>query len=301
MTPGNVHFAPPVSAPIAGLWGWWQVSQARPVEWSAEATCGKLFGFAALASWQRAQSTAVSSFGGFHGSWVVRMLGQRSVAGFAIHVRVLAILLLLKDVGMAGFAGLVAGEIHGPGRDFRHCVAAVVPILARNFLGPETRGAAGNRRMPAANTPAKSKKMSCILEGIHMSSTKTGCGGVLSASSDRRNTDLFWIQETRLNVLCWASPYLRALLTEVGDIARHIRECYLSRVTSIDSDAGEGRSCFLRCNWSLAVFSAVQPTLSDTITPFRMRRSPFHHHVRPATLPRHLRRMPRSLAADQPD
>ena len=35
---------------MAGLCGWWQVSQGRPEEWSAEATCGKVFGLAAFAS-----------------------------------------------------------------------------------------------------------------------------------------------------------------------------------------------------------------------------------------------------------
>src|ERR1035441_1118181 len=34
VAPGKVHFVPPVVSPavMAGLWGWWQVSQASPLE-----------------------------------------------------------------------------------------------------------------------------------------------------------------------------------------------------------------------------------------------------------------------------
>ena len=58
-----------------------------------------------------------------YGCRIVRVLGQRPVAGLAVHVRVLAGLLLFEDVGMAGFARLVPGEVHRPSRDFRqsHC------------------------------------------------------------------------------------------------------------------------------------------------------------------------------------
>jgi len=48
MTTCDVHFAPLTT--IAGLCGWWQVSQGRPEECSAEATCGNHLGFAAFAS-----------------------------------------------------------------------------------------------------------------------------------------------------------------------------------------------------------------------------------------------------------
>jgi len=51
MAPGDAHFAPPAAGlSMAGLCGWWHVSQGRPDEWSAEATCGKFFGLAAFAS-----------------------------------------------------------------------------------------------------------------------------------------------------------------------------------------------------------------------------------------------------------
>ena len=61
---------------MAGLCGWWQVSQGMPLEWSAGTTCGKPLGLAALAVWQRAQSTAVSSMGGCDRG-VVGVLGER--------------------------------------------------------------------------------------------------------------------------------------------------------------------------------------------------------------------------------
>ncbi len=56
--------------------------------------------------------------GGYHRSRVVGVVGQRSVTGFAIHMRMLAILFLVDNVGMASFASLVAGKIDGPGGDF---------------------------------------------------------------------------------------------------------------------------------------------------------------------------------------
>src|SRR5271169_2941678 len=59
---GDVHWPPPLA--IAGLCGLWQLSQTTPPEWSAEATCGKVFGLALLASWQRTHRTATSICGG---------------------------------------------------------------------------------------------------------------------------------------------------------------------------------------------------------------------------------------------
>src|ERR1017187_5041631 len=49
---------------------------------------------------------------------VVGMLRQRAMAGFAVDVGVLAGGLDGQDVGVAGLAGLVAGEVGGGGGDF---------------------------------------------------------------------------------------------------------------------------------------------------------------------------------------
>jgi hypothetical protein len=107
----------------------------------------------------------IEFFGG-HGSRIVRVLCQRSVAGLAIHMRVLAILLFFQDVGMAAFASLVPREIHWPGRDFRQCVAPIVSILSETFWDqkpPENQEQEDARDEDSG----QSKKMSRILEGIH--------------------------------------------------------------------------------------------------------------------------------------
>ena len=64
---------------------------------------------------------------------IVRVLGQRPVAGLAVHMRMLALAFHIEDVGVAGFACLVTGKFHRAGRDFADCGAAIVPVL------PETR------------------------------------------------------------------------------------------------------------------------------------------------------------------
>ena len=69
-------------------------------------------------------------FGWGHGGRIVRVLGQRPVAGFAIHVRVLPVFFLIQHVGVANLAGLVPGEIDRTGRDFGQCIAAIVAVLS---------------------------------------------------------------------------------------------------------------------------------------------------------------------------
>ena len=137
MAPGDGSFRASAADRDAGLCGWWQVSQGKPVEWSAETTCGKLLGLAALASWQRTQSTAVSSFAGVTepGSSACFASGPWQASQFTCAC--LPSFLLLEHVGMAGFAGLMAGEIDRPGRDFGKRVAAVVSVLPKAFRHQE--------------------------------------------------------------------------------------------------------------------------------------------------------------------
>jgi hypothetical protein len=59
------------------------------------------------------------------------------MAGFAIHMRVFAIPFLVKDVSMAGFAALMAGEIERLGGNFKYCLAPIVPILSEAFWDQE--------------------------------------------------------------------------------------------------------------------------------------------------------------------
>ena len=58
----------------------------------------------------------------FHGPWVIRVQGQRSVARFAIHMRMLAVFFLIEDVCMAGFTALVAGEFDGANSNFGYAL-----------------------------------------------------------------------------------------------------------------------------------------------------------------------------------
>ena len=151
----------------------------------------------------------IEFFGG-HGSRIVRVLGQRSVAGFAIHVRVLAIFFLFQDVGMAAFASLVPREIHWPDCDFRQCVAAIVPILSKTFWDQKTTE--DQEQEDARDEDSRqSKKMSRILEGIHgLLLAKNRCARAFSAFPDRRKRVLPEIQETSLTLLCSTSPWICA-------------------------------------------------------------------------------------------
>jgi len=56
-------------------------------------------------------------FSGSFGGRIVGVLGQSPVAGLAINVRVLAGLLLVEYIGVAGLASLMTGEMDWPGRD----------------------------------------------------------------------------------------------------------------------------------------------------------------------------------------
>ena len=89
------------------------MSQAMPWAWSAVTTWGKLFGLALLASWQRAQMTAVSSFGGLTVRGIVSVLGLRAVAGLARDHHMPALLFLVNDLGVAGLADLWPAKAMG--------------------------------------------------------------------------------------------------------------------------------------------------------------------------------------------
>jgi len=66
-----------------------------------------------------------------HRGRIVGVFGQRSVARFAAHVHVSAFALHIEDIGMAGLASLVTGELNGSSRDFAECSTAIVPILTK--------------------------------------------------------------------------------------------------------------------------------------------------------------------------
>ena len=109
-------------------------------------TWGKVLGLALLASWQRAQTTAVSSLARLHGGGIVGVFGLGSVAGFAGDDDVLALLFLIDHVGMAGLADIVAGVGDRAGGDFGDGGAAIVSVLAETVGDDEgTQADEGNQ------------------------------------------------------------------------------------------------------------------------------------------------------------
>ena len=161
-----------------GLCGWWQVSQGRPLEWSAGSTCGKPLGLAALAVWQRAQSTAVSGSTGLTADRIVGagMAGQRSVAGLAVHVRMLAGLLLVRHIRVAG-SRRSRGRQTSPGaRNFADGRPAIVPILAK-ALGHNVVAHHQKHQEGEDKEPRKPEKMPCILENTHQTLSTTPLQG----------------------------------------------------------------------------------------------------------------------------
>ena len=66
-----------------------------------------------------------------HGCGIVRMASQGAVTGLAGHDHMLALFLLLYDVGMAGLTGIVAREGNRPGRCLGNRSPAIVPVLSK--------------------------------------------------------------------------------------------------------------------------------------------------------------------------
>jgi hypothetical protein len=59
------------------------------------------------------------------------VLRQRSMTRLAVHMRVLAFALHIKHIRVAGFAGLVTGELHRTGCNLTDRIAAIVPVLPK--------------------------------------------------------------------------------------------------------------------------------------------------------------------------
>ena len=56
---------------------------------------------------------------------------QRSMAGLARNDNMLALLFLINNIGVAGFANIVTRECSRPGRDLRDGIAPVVAVLSK--------------------------------------------------------------------------------------------------------------------------------------------------------------------------
>ena len=113
--------------------------------------------------------------GRLHRGRIVGMLGERAVAGLTIDVRVLAVLFLVEDVGMAGLTSLMAREVDGAGSDLGHRGPAVVPVLSKTFWNQES---ADDQEQEDARDKyrGQSEKVSGIFESLH-----SGAGASVAA------------------------------------------------------------------------------------------------------------------------
>ena len=86
---------------------------------------------------------------------VIGMLRQWSVTRLAVDLRMPAALLLLQDIRVAAFAGLMAGEVHGPGSNLADRISAIVTVLSETLwhedlhASPETAGSRQRKPQPA--------------------------------------------------------------------------------------------------------------------------------------------------------
>ena len=98
------------------------------------------------------------------------MLRLRAVAGLAIDSRVLACLLHLEYIGMAGFAGFMPCMHHRQRGDFFNRIGPIVTVLPkafRNKPGPHAQ----EEDDPDQEDPDHAEQVFGILESIH------SCGG----------------------------------------------------------------------------------------------------------------------------
>ena len=62
--------------------------------------------------------------------WIFRMLCQWTVAGLAVHMRVLALGFHIQNIAVARLASLVTGELHGSSSNLADGRTAIVSILS---------------------------------------------------------------------------------------------------------------------------------------------------------------------------
>jgi len=72
-------------------------------------------------------------FFGRDGGRIIGVLDQRTMAGFAIDVRVPAVPFLFQNVAVTALAGLMSGEIHRPGSQLGQGISAKVSVLSKTF------------------------------------------------------------------------------------------------------------------------------------------------------------------------
>ncbi len=91
-----------------------------------------------------------------------------SVAGLAIHVRVLALGFHVQNIGVAGLARLVAGKLHRSSGNLTNRFAAIVSILPE-ALGNNVTSNNEKDNKGKNKQPRKSEEMPRILESAHCS------------------------------------------------------------------------------------------------------------------------------------
>ena len=97
---------------------------------------------------------------------VIGMFREWPVAGLAVDSRMPAILLLIQDVRMAAFAGLVAGEIHRPRGNLGDGISAIVSILSET-LRHKKRAHPEKHQDADHENRGQPKQVACISEDIH--------------------------------------------------------------------------------------------------------------------------------------
>lgn len=96
------------------------------------------------------------------------MFGQRSVAGFAVHMRVLAFAFHIEHVTVAGLASLMTGELHRSSCDLADCVAAIMSIPAKAWWNHEMSNNKKDNKSENEES-RESEEMPGILESAHCS------------------------------------------------------------------------------------------------------------------------------------
>ena len=145
----------------------------------------KPFGLAAFAVWQRAQSTAVSSFVGFTDpghphAWPEVRGTPRNSHAHACH------LFSYRGRLHGRLRSLVAGEFDGTGGDFGYGVATIVSVLSEAFRDHRVPESPRNRSRADNEDPCQSKKMSCIFENIHESQLSLEAAAIKSRDAISR-------------------------------------------------------------------------------------------------------------------
>src|ERR1035437_2311946 len=108
--------------------------------------------------------------------WIGQTLDQRPVAGFAVHMRMLAVLLLVRHIRVAGFARVVPRKLRRVSGNLAHRGSAIVPILSKG-LGDYVVAYHQKHQKGEDEKPRKPEKMPCILEDTHQALSITPLPG----------------------------------------------------------------------------------------------------------------------------